>query len=70
MGKPIPGLLITVARLAGIAIPMAYLYVYVFELGIYGVWLGIISGNVIVSVVSLIWVNRTMRGLEKSPGVK
>jgi len=60
VGKPIPGLIIVVLRIAGIAIPMAYFYVYVLHLGIYGVWFGIITGNIIGAAVSLIWVKRTL----------
>ncbi len=64
MGKPLPALLITVLRLAGIAIPMAYFYVYVLDLGIYGVWFGIITGNVSGSIISMVWINRTTKHMK------
>jgi len=63
LGKPIPGLIIVVLRIAGVAIPMVYFYVYVLNLGIYGVWFGIMSGNAVSAVVSLIWVNRKLKSL-------
>ncbi len=63
LGKPIPGLIIVVLRIAGVAIPMVYFYVYVLNLGIYGVWFGIMSGNAASAVVSLIWVNRKLKSL-------
>ena len=63
VGKPVPAFIITVLRLAGIAIPMAYFYVRVLDLGIYGVWFGIITGNVIGAVLALILIKNTMKKL-------
>jgi putative MATE family efflux protein len=58
IGKAVPGLIITVIRLIGVALPMAYLLVYVFDLGIYGVWFGLITGNAAAAVVALVWVRK------------
>ena len=63
LGNPVPALTITILRLAGIAIPMAYIYVHLLDWGIYGVWFGIITGNGIGAVISLVWVRRTMKRL-------
>jgi Na+-driven multidrug efflux pump len=66
MGRPMPALVITVARLAGIAIPMAYIYVYVFDLGIYGVWFGIITGNVLAAIISILWLGGRMKRMNRA----
>jgi putative MATE family efflux protein len=65
MGKPMPALGITIARLAGIAIPMAYFYVYVLGWGIHGVWFGIITGNVLAAIISIIWLGRRMKRMNR-----
>jgi putative MATE family efflux protein len=68
IGRAIPGMIITVIRIAGLAVPMAYFYVRVTDLGIYGVWFGIITGNFIASIISFIWVKKTL-GAYVSGGV-
>ena len=50
-------------ELAGIAIPMAYFYVRVLDMGIYGVWFGIITGNLTGAVMALVMIKNTMRKL-------
>ena len=60
IGNPLPALLITSLRLLVLAVPAVYLYVYVFDLGIYGVFLGMITGNVFAGLISLIWVPRAL----------
>jgi len=41
------------------------LYVYLFDLKIYGVWLGIITGNVLAAGMSALWISRTLRRLQQ-----
>jgi putative MATE family efflux protein len=60
VGSPWPAFFIPVLRLVVIAIPAVYLYVYVFELGIYGVWFGVITGNALSATVSLLWGKKTI----------
>jgi len=64
IGHPMPALLIILLRLVVIAIPAVLLYVYVFGLGVYGVWLGMITGNVISAVVSLFLVKGALKKLQ------
>lgn len=56
MGRPWPGLIITALRMVGFVVPFILLFVYVFDWGIYGVWGGMIAGNVLGAIVSLGWV--------------
>jgi putative MATE family efflux protein len=60
VGKPLPALIITALRFAIAAVPLAYIYVFVFHMGVYGIWFGIISGNVIAAGLGLLWVNRVL----------
>jgi putative MATE family efflux protein len=65
IGYPIPALLITMSRLLLLAVPAMLLYVYVFDLKIYGVWLGIITGNILAAVISVLWASRTLRLMQE-----
>jgi Na+-driven multidrug efflux pump len=64
MGFPLPGLLITALQFALVPIPMAYFYVYILNLGILGVWLGIITGNLSAGILSIIWVRSNLMKLK------
>jgi len=35
---------------------LSYFFVYAMDLGIYGVWYGVITGNVVAAIIALIWV--------------
>jgi len=63
MGNPIPALIITVLRLVVIALPASYLYVYAFNLGIYGVWFGLVTGNFIAAIISFFWIKGNFKKL-------
>ena len=67
VGKPIPALVITVLRLLVIAVPAVYFFVLVMDLGIIGVFLGLITGNVIAAVISLVVVPREIGKRLKAP---
>ncbi|MDF1567566.1 MAG: MATE family efflux transporter [Spirochaetaceae bacterium] len=58
VGRPWPGLVITGMRMLGFVVPFIYLFVYGFDWGIYGVWGGMIAGNVLGAFLSLGWVGR------------
>jgi len=63
IGYPMPAFFITMLRVLLISVPAAYLFVGVFDMGVYGVWYGLISGIVASFIVSLIWVRHVMKGL-------
>jgi len=65
IGYPLPALIITTSRLLLLAVPAMLLYVYVLKLGIYGVWLGIITGNVLAAGMSALWISRTFKRLQE-----
>jgi Na+-driven multidrug efflux pump len=46
-----------------IAIPVVYLLVRVFDLGMYGVWTGVITGNVLSGLISLVWARTALTRL-------
>lgn len=65
IGYPIPALIITLLRLVIVSVPAVFVYVYVFNLGMYGVWFGLITGNTIGALFSLVWGTRTIKRLEQ-----
>ena len=64
IGYPMPALFITLLRLLLVALPLMLLLIYVFDAGIYGVWIGIAAGSIASMFVSLFWIKRTLRKLE------
>jgi len=68
IATPIPGLAITTVRLAAISIPAAYLLVRVFNLGMYGVWLGVIAGNIVSALIGFLWVRSALTRLQRGDG--
>ncbi|UCG00166.1 MAG: MATE family efflux transporter [Spirochaetaceae bacterium] len=65
IGYPFPALIITTSRLLLLAVPAMLLYVYIFDLRIYGVWLGIITGNLLAAGMSALWISRTLKLLQE-----
>ncbi len=64
IGYPLPALFLTLLRLILIAIPVMLILIYVFNLGIWGVWLGLAAGSVVSMIIAIIFVNRTISRLE------
>ncbi|MBI9106118.1 MAG: MATE family efflux transporter [Spirochaetales bacterium] len=64
IGYPMPALFLTLLRLVLIAIPLMLIMIYVFDMGMWGVWFGLASGSVISMIVSIFWVRRTINRLE------
>ena len=52
-------------RLLLMALPVMLLLVYVFDMGMYGVWFGLAAGSVSSMFVSIFWVKSTIKRLEK-----
>ena len=64
IGYPLPALFLTLLRLILIAIPVMLVLIYVFDLGIWGVWIGLASGSISSMIISVIFVRRTLGRLE------
>lgn len=64
IGYPMPALFLTLLRLILIALPVMVILVYVFNLGMYGVWTGLTVASITAMFVSFFWVRRTINKLE------
>jgi putative MATE family efflux protein len=56
IGYGLPPLVITFTRVLAVAIPGAYIAVYLFDAPIEAVWIAMIAGAVIADVVAVFWV--------------
>jgi putative MATE family efflux protein len=56
MGKSWPGFWIMFLRFLVISLPLAYVLTVVFDFSIVAIWLSIVAGNVIASIVGYIWI--------------
>lgn len=64
IGYPMPALFLTLLRLIIITLPVMVVLVYVFNLGMYGVWIGLAAASMITMFISFTWVGRTINRLE------
>ena len=61
MGRPNAAALANLVGYYGLGLPLGYALAFHFELGLRGIWLGLIAGLLTVSCTLLIWVRRTAR---------
>jgi Na+-driven multidrug efflux pump len=64
VGYPTPAMFITLLRTLLIAAPISVLYVFVFDWGITGVFLGMLTGNSISAIVSFFYCRYTLNRIE------
>lgn len=64
IGRPWPGLVLTLSRLFILAVPIVLLYVYIFNWGMYGIWFGLITANGLGAVLSLIWSSSALKSFQ------
>jgi Na+-driven multidrug efflux pump len=64
LGRPLPGLIITFLRTVVFVVPFMVFFVYVLDWGLYGVWGGMIAGNLLGGIVSVAWVRNYWNRLE------
>ncbi len=56
IGYPMPALIMTILRMLILNVPSILILVYVFDLKMYGVWFGMIVGNLTSAVISYLRV--------------
>ncbi|MDC7234074.1 MAG: MATE family efflux transporter [Spirochaetales bacterium] len=64
VGHPLPAFILTLLRTILLSLPISYLYVLVFNMGVEGVWWGLNTGSVLTVLVSVPWVKRTIGRLK------
>ncbi len=62
-GRPLPALGVNLIRMAVLAVPLAYAFVHLFDLGMGGVYAGLATANTGGALVSLLWVHGHLRTL-------
>ncbi|PIE04246.1 MAG: MATE family efflux transporter, partial [Spirochaetales bacterium] len=64
MGRPWPAFILTGLRMLGLSLPFIGFFVYVLDWGIYGLWGGLIAGNVLGAILAFIWAHFYWNKLE------
>jgi MATE family multidrug resistance protein len=59
MGRPHAAALVNLVGYYGLGLPLGYAFAFRYELGLRGIWFGLIAGLLAVSGSLLIWVRRT-----------
>lgn len=58
IGKGVNSLILTLLRTIVLATLLSLLFAFVLDMGLVGVWVGIVSGNVIQGILAILWVKR------------
>jgi putative MATE family efflux protein len=66
VGKGVNALLITVLRSVILMIPFMLLFAYYFQLGLAGVWWGIVAANAVGASLAFIWARRHLNKIKLS----
>jgi Na+-driven multidrug efflux pump len=63
IGHPWPAVCVQSLKLFCVSLPVAFVLVCVFDIGMYGVWVGMIAGEGVGASLSAIWCFRSLDGL-------
>ncbi|MFH1133371.1 MAG: MATE family efflux transporter [Nanoarchaeota archaeon] len=61
LGRGMPGLIIQLIRFFGVAVPLAYLFVFVLGFGYLSIAVAMVLGGLVSSVVGIWWLSATIR---------
>lgn len=65
MGTGIPGFVSNLVRIFGVAVPLAYVFVYVYDFGYLSIAWAMIAGGIVASLISLIWLKLKLGSLQE-----
>ncbi|UCH32687.1 MAG: MATE family efflux transporter [Candidatus Bathyarchaeota archaeon] len=72
-GNTRPSMVLSLIRLWGLRILLAYVFYFFFEMGAAGIWMGMTLGNLGAAVLSVAWLSRgtwKQRVIEEKPGLE
>lgn len=64
-GFSVKAMIIMLFRVLGFGFPMVLLFVYAFNMGIYGVWSGLICGNFLGAALGFFWVESDLKRISR-----
>jgi putative MATE family efflux protein len=64
IGYPIPALILTIVRTLAVSFPLAYMFVFAFNMQASGVYFGMLIGNASTAIVGLLWITSVVKHLE------
>ena len=62
-GRGTISLIVTIIRTIVLLIPLAYLFAVIFDKGLGGIWWGLVTGNILGSIIAFTWGRHFIRGL-------
>ncbi len=65
IGYPVPALILTIVRTLAVSFPLAYTFVFVFNMHAPGVYWGMLIGNASTALIGLVWITSVIKRLEK-----
>ena len=60
-GRPLPALGVNLLRMALLAVPLAYTFVHVLDMGMRGVYFGVAAANCCGALTTLLWIRAHLR---------
>ncbi|KAF2956618.1 MATE family efflux transporter [Marinitoga sp. 38H-ov] len=69
IGHGIKSLIVSINRTIIMQILFSWLYIFIFNIGLPGVWWGIVTGNAVSAVITFIWGRMTIKKLRKIEGI-
>jgi Na+-driven multidrug efflux pump len=56
-GSTKSSMILSLVRLWGLRIPLAYILYFIFRAGAVGIWIGLTTGNMVAALLSIAWVS-------------
>jgi putative MATE family efflux protein len=57
-GSTKASMILSLFRLWGLRIPLAYILYFLFRVGAIGIWIGLTTGNVVAALISIAWISK------------
>ncbi len=67
-GRGMNALIVTILRTLVLTLPLSWIFAFILDLGLPGVWWGVVVGNVIGTLTAFAWVKIFIRNLMKGKG--
>jgi len=68
IGQGVKSMIVSINRTIIMQLLFSYLYIFVFNAGLNGVWWGIVTGNAVSAVITFTWGRATVKKIEKEFG--
>ena len=67
-GRGMNALVVTILRTLVLTLPLSWIFAFILDLGLPGIWCGMVVGNIIGTLTAFVWVKIFIRNLLKGEG--